>query len=114
MNLPLGIRVKSDRKRNFRAYLIAGARYSIDLLSEDKINGDASKPLADRSVKNKKGILWYEAGIGFQLYFDYFKLSPEIKFSHTVNSTLRPEDHPYSTPIEKLFIQDIQFSIYLE
>ena len=114
LNLPLGIRVKSDRKRNFRAYLIAGARYSIDLLSEDKINGDASQPLADRSVKNKKGILWYEAGIGFQLYFDYFKLSPEIKFSHTINSTLRPEDHPYSSPIEKLFIQDIQFSIYLE
>lgn len=114
LNLPLGIRVKSDRKRNFGAYLIAGARYSIDLLSEDKINSDASKPLTDKIVKNKKGILWYEAGIGFQLYFEYFKLSPEIKFSHTIDSTLRPEDHPYSSPIEKLFIQDIQLSIFLE
>ncbi len=114
LNLPLGIRVKSDRKRNFRSYLIAGARYSIDLLSEDKINSDANKPLAQKTVKNNKGILWYEAGIGFQFYFEYFKLSPEIKFSHTVNSVLRTENHPYSAPLEKLFLQDIQFSIYLE
>jgi hypothetical protein len=114
VSVPLAIRVKSDRKRNFRAYFATGARYSLDLLSEDKINGDKTKPLAEKAVKNQKGILWYEAAIGFQIYFEYFKLSPEIKFSHTLNSTLRSEEHPYSSPLEKLFIQDIQVSIYLE
>lgn len=114
INLPLGIRIRSDRKRNFRAYFYSGARYSWDLISESKVNDDESKPLIDRKVKNNRGILWYEAAIGVQLYFEFFKLSPEIKFSRSFNSVLRDENHPFSTPLEKLYVQDIQFSIYLE
>ncbi|MFN8406163.1 MAG: outer membrane beta-barrel protein [Sphingobacteriaceae bacterium] len=114
LSFPIGIRVRSDRRRNFRAYFVTGIRYSWDLITESKVNDDISKPLVDKKVKNNRGILWYEAGIGLQFYFEFFKLSPEIKFSHSFNDVLRPESHPYSTPLEKLFVQDIQFSIYLE
>ena len=114
LNFPLGIRIKSDRRKNFRAYFVTGVRYSRSLISEGKINEDMDLPPAKKTVKDQRNMWWYEAGIGFQIYFDYFKLSPEIKFSRTLHNVLRPEDSPYSAPLEKLFIQNIPLSIYLE
>lgn len=114
VNIPIGLRVKSDRRKNFRAYFVTGVRYSWSLNSEAKVEEDKDWPLARKKVKDSRGMWWYEAGIGFQFYFDYFKLSPEIKFSRTLYDVLRPEVHPYSSPLEKLFIQNIQFSIYIE
>ncbi len=113
LDFPLGIKVKSDRRKNFRAYLIGGAKYSVDIVSKKKVNDD-DKILIEKLVKNNRNILWYEAGVGFDLYFEFFKLSPELKLSNSINSVLRPEDHPYSRPIDKLFLRNLQFSLYFE
>lgn len=115
MDFPLGIKLKSDRRKNFRAYLLGGAKYSIDIVSKKKTN-DADNILIEKFVKNTKNILWYEAGIGFDLYFEFFKLSPELKLSNSFRSVLRPEAelHPYSAPLDKLFLRNLQFSLYFE
>lgn len=113
VDLPLGFKLKSDRRRNFRAYILAGAKYSLDIVSKKKTN-DAGFAPEEKLVKNTRGIVWYEAAIGFDLYFDYFKLSPELKLSNSVRSVLSPENHPYSTPIDKLLLRNLQFSLYFE
>lgn len=113
IDFPLGVKVKSDRRKNFRAYFLAGAKYSIDIVSKKKTN-DAGNIFTEKFVKNKRNILWYEAGIGLDLYFEFFKLSPEIKLANSVQSVLQPEDHPYSAPIDKLFLRNLQFSLYFE
>ena len=115
-DLPLGIKLKSDRRRNFRAYMIAGAKYSIDITSKKKIDDIALSPEA-KYLKNNKNTLWYEAGFGFDLYFEFFKMSPEIKFAQSFKSVLRDQDrleNPYTSPIDKLFIRNFQFSLYFE
>ena len=53
-------------------------------------------------------------GIGFDLYFEYFKLSPEIKLSNSFGNVLLPETHPFSAPINKLSLHTIMFSLYFE
>jgi len=68
----------------------------------------------NKFLKNKKSFLSYEVGIGFDLYFEYFKLSPEFKLSNSVNSILKEEEHPYASPIEKLFLRNFVFSLYFE
>ncbi len=113
VDFPLGIKLKSDRRNNFRAYTIGGLKYSIDIVSKKKTN-DADKILSEKLVKNTRNILWYEAGIGFDLYFEFFKLSPEIKLANSFKSVLKPEDHPYSAPLDKLFLRNLQFSLYFE
>ena len=115
MDFPLGIKLKSDRRKNFRAYLLGGAKYSIDIVSKKKTN-DVDNILTEKFVKNTKNILWYEAGIGFDLYFEFFKLSPELKLSNSFRSVFRPEPelHPYSAPLNKLFLRNLQFSLYFE
>jgi len=116
IDLPLGIKLKSNRRRNFRAYVIGGAKYSMDIISKKK--RDDSNLIAEaKFLKNTKNNLWYEAGIGFDLYFEFFKMSPEIKFSQTRRSVLLDSDrllNPYVAPIDKLFIRNIQFSLFFE
>nr|MBC7613166.1 PorT family protein [Pseudopedobacter sp.] len=110
---PVGIKLKSDRRNNFRAYLLAGAKYGIDVASSKKAQ-DAGETAINKFLKNKKGILSYEVAIGFDLYFEFFKLSPEIKLSNSVNSILKRDDTPYANPIEKLFLRNFVFSLYFE
>jgi hypothetical protein len=113
VEFPLLLKLKSDRRGNFRAYLVGGAKYGMDIVSKKKAD-DGDKVYFAKYLKNKKNILSYEVGIGFDLYFDYFKLSPEIKLSNSFNSVLKPDLEPYSNPIEKLFLRNFIFSLYFE
>lgn len=116
VDLPLGFKLKSDRQKNFRAYFIGGAKYSLDIASKKKTDDMALAPEA-KFLKNIKNTLWYEAGIGLDLYFEFFKLSPEIKFAQSMKSVLKDNDrleNPYTAPLDKLFIRNIQFSLYFE
>ena len=113
VDFPLGIKIKSDRRKNYRAYFLAGAKYSVDIVSKKKTN-DIEKIWTEKFLKNNRNILWYEAGIGLDLYFEYFKLSPELKLAHSLQSVLQPEGHPYSAPIDKLILRNLQFSLYFE
>ena len=110
---PVGIKLKSDRRNNFRAYILAGAKYGIDIATK-KVPEDQGEIAINRLLKNNKAILSYETGIGFDLYFEYFKLSPEIKLSNSLNTILRREDHPYTSPLDKLFLRNFVFSLYFE
>lgn len=116
VDLPLGLKLKSDRRKNFRAYMIAGAKYSMDIVSKKKTDDSALIP-QEKYLKNNRNTLWYEAGIGLDLYFEFFKLSPEIKFAQSFKSVLKDNDrleNPYTAPIDKLFLRSLQFSLYFE
>lgn len=116
VDLPLGFKLKSDRIKNFRAYIIGGAKYSIDIVSKKKKDDVTLSPEA-KYLKNVPNALWYEAGVGLDLYFEWFKLSPEIKFAQTAKSILKDNDrleNPYTAPIDKLFLRNFQFSLYFE
>src|SRR5690606_37635238 len=66
VDLPIGFKLKSDRQKNFRAYFIGGAKYSIDIVFKKK-KDDSGKIPQEKDLKNLPNALWYEAGIGFDL-----------------------------------------------
>ena len=81
----------------------------IDLAS----NAQARK--ADDLVKIQKYDLGIEAGIGFNLYFPSFILSPEIKISNGLNNIhSRDKNLKYSSVFDKMQSRMIMFSIHLE
>lgn len=112
-DFPLGIKLKSDRRGNFRAYILTGVKYSMDIASKKKTDDSGFAP-REKFIKNNKKFLSYEAAIGFDLYFEYFKMSPELKLSNSFRNVLKPEDHPYSTPLDKLMLHSVQFSLFFE
>ncbi len=113
VDLPLGLKLKSDRRKNFRAYVLGGVKYSLDIVSKKKTD-NTDRDITAKLVSNKRNILSYEAGIGLDLYFEFFKLSPELKLSNSFGSVLKPEAHPFSAPLDKLFLRNLQFSLYFE
>lgn len=109
MSFPLQIRLKSDRIQNFRVYTLAGAKYDFDLAS------NAGARNADELMKVKKGDWGIEMGIGFQFFFKYFILSPEIKISQGMtNVHVRDEALKYSNVVDKLKSRMILFSLHFE
>lgn len=113
IEFPLGIKLKSDRRNNFRAYVIGGAKYSMDIASKKRSNDDSFGAM-EKFLKNKKNFLSYEAGFGMDLYFEYFKMSPEIKLSYSLNSVLKDDPSPFSAPIDKLMLRHVTFSLFFE
>jgi len=112
VDFPLLLKLKSDRIGNFRAYLVGGVKYSYDIGS--KANSDENAAPLDKTVKMVQGYGSYEAGIGCDIYFEYFKLSPEILLSNSFNDVMIHENQPFSNPISKLFLHTVMFSLYFE
>ena len=111
VDFPLQMKLKSDRVGNLRAYLLGGVKFSTAIGGK---KDDANTAPIDRAVRNTKSYSSYEAGFGFDIYFEYFKLSPEIKVSNTFGNLLIHENQPFSSPISKLSLHTIMFSLYFE
>ncbi len=110
---PVGLKIKSNRLNNFRAYWLGGAKYSIDIASKKK-TFDEGEAAINKFLKNKRNYLSYETGIGLDLYFEYFKMSPEIKFSYSMNDLLQHDNTAFANPIDKTMLRHFTFSLFFE
>jgi len=72
IDLPVELKFKSQRVNNYRLYVLGGVQYNIDLASNEDI-------FDDRVFKIQSNDLFYSAGFGIDIYFEYFKFSPQIK-----------------------------------
>jgi hypothetical protein len=111
VDVPLLLKLRSDRLGSFRAYMLGGVKYSIGV-SKGKI--DPNEDLLQRKVLNTRGFASYEAGLGCDIYFEFFKMSPEIKVGNSFGNVLVAENHPFSNPINKLFLHSVMFSLHFE
>jgi hypothetical protein len=111
VDFPILLKIKSDRIRDFRTYLIGGVKYSVAI---GKGNSQVTIDPLERTVRNLSGFGSYEVGIGCDIYFEFFKLSPEIKLSNSIGNVLVPENQPFSSPISKLSLHTIMFSLLFE
>lgn len=112
VDLPVSVKIKSDRLGDYRAYIMAGVKYSRAL--GNKENADENAAPAEKLLKTLNGYGSYEVGLGFDIYFEFFKLSPEIKLSNSFGNLLLRENNAFSSPIEKLGLHTVMFSLHFE
>jgi Outer membrane protein beta-barrel domain len=109
LGFPVQAKFLSDRIDNFKFYVLGGINYQYDLAS----NAGARK--AQDLVKLKPYNLSVEAGLGFQIFFPVFILSPELKISNgIINEHSRDPTLIYSSTIDKLKSRMIVFSLIFE
>ena len=78
VELPLLFKYRSQRFNNTRMYFIGGASYQFRTKTQDEANLDPIVTTGrDYTI---------EMGMGFEVYFRYFKFAPEIRFSHGLNN----------------------------
>jgi Outer membrane protein beta-barrel domain len=97
LNFPIDIKFKSDRVGNYRFYVLGGFRYSIDMVSQAKVNTDEQV-----LVKLKKEDFGYEIGFGIDCYLELFKFAPEIKMFQGIPNVLAPDAAQFTTSISAL------------
>lgn len=110
IGIPLLLKFKSDRKTNMRGYLIGGGELVFNVAPEKRYK-EKENLITNRSY------LAYTAGIGFDIYFEFFKMSPEIRWVQSIGNLL--SDHPDNTfnassPIDRLYMRSFQVSLYFE
>lgn len=69
---PFELKIKSDRIDNHRWYFLTGITYSLDLSSKEDVEDDLIFKLNSTDLS-------YDFGVGMDIYFEFFKLSPQIK-----------------------------------
>ena len=85
LDFPLLVKYKSRKMNNQRPYIISGVAYRIDI----------SKTGQEDLVRLKPFSLSAEAGVGWDTYLQFFRLSTELKFSFGLDNVL--DDGPKST-----------------
>ena len=76
---PFYLKYSSERKGNIRPYLIFGGGTSFDLATN-----------TDNPVLLKQFDYYTEFGVGCDIYFSFFKLCPELKYSIGFNDMFTP------------------------
>lgn len=112
LDLPLLVKFKSTRMmNNVRAYVVAGAQYSFNLVyskAKDIANMSANEVL----LVNAHDVM-AQVGVGFDFYCTYFKLATELKFSLGLMNQLQQEGK-YEGAINSLRSKGFQVSITFE
>ena len=109
VSFPLHFKFNSDRIDNFRVYLLGGIKYDIHFAS------NANDVNTGTEIKFKAHDFGIEGGIGFNFFFPYFTLSPEIKFSDGLTNLLdRDPAIKYSSVFDKIQTRMIMFSLHFE
>lgn len=109
VEFPLYLKFKSVRVKNFRAYIIAGPKYSFDI--SNKIG---SKEAAKFPVKTKPHDVSVDVGLGFDFYLPFFKLSLQMKSSFGVLNLKYDEDNPYNRAIRSIESRTIYITFVFE
>jgi hypothetical protein len=79
ITLPFYLKYSAERKDNYRPYIIGGGGLYMNL------NRDQTKAIVLQPLD-----FFAEFGVGCDIYFSFFKLSPELKYSIGFNNMLTP------------------------
>lgn len=96
VEFPLSFKYKAQRFNNSRMFFTAGGSAMFRTKDQDEAD-------IEGLVTTGKDFT-VDMGIGFDLYFKFFKFSPEVRFSHGLNNMYRAEasDPEFSGAIESL------------
>lgn len=110
VEFPLHVKYRSKRLNNFAAYVLGGAKYSIDLAS-NKRNERENNNIA---IKLNNQDLALEVGTGVDFYTNYFKFGIELKMGYGITNIMVDDGSVYSTSIDKLNSKIFQLSFTFE
>lgn len=107
--MPFDVKFKSMAYKDIKVFVLGGVQYTYDFSS----NADARN--AEGLVKILPSDIAVNCGFGFEFYFPYFILAPEIKLSNgIVNIHALDPALQESFVMDKLFSRTLLFSINIE
>jgi hypothetical protein len=109
LEFPLDLKFKSKRIGNYRIYILGGAKYAIDMVSQEKVLAKDKQ-----IVKLQRYDFGYEIGLGVDFYMTYFKFAPEIKMFNGLNNLIVQDGRTFAKPIKGLYSKTFLISFTFE
>lgn len=110
MEVPMQLKYKSKRHKNTRVYLVGGVTYRFDFASDIDSERSDTKPI----VALYPNSFSYDMGIGLDIYFPYFKFSPEFRVSNGLGNSLVEDPYFFSNALQRINPKMIQFILHFE
>ncbi len=107
IEFPMYLKLRGKRVGNSRPYLIGGVKYMIDMASQELVEDP-------RLFRIRRFDFAYEFGFGIDIYFDFFKFSPQIKATTGMRSMMVPDDTIYTQGIADLTTRCVLISFQFE
>jgi hypothetical protein len=107
VELPILLKYQSERRDNVRMYLVAGLKGSIEANTKRKEGGT-------EGLNTSNMDLAVEYGAGFDLFYEFVKFSPELRFSHGLINVLDPNQNIYSRGISRLSTHTVSLYLHFE
>ena len=106
VEIPILIKYKSERHKNFRVYFVGGISPGME------VSGKKRKEQSDDRLLTQDLNLNVEMGMGIDMYYPLFKFSPEIRFSKGLPNILKEDKYGYSDGIQSLRMNVV--TLYLQ
>jgi Outer membrane protein beta-barrel domain len=84
--IPVLLKYKSERRNNSRMFIFAGLKYGFETNLVSKKNKIASV----NNLVTRTSDISVEYGMGLELFREYFKVTPELHFSHGIKNMINP------------------------
>lgn len=108
---PFQVRFKSDPFHDMRVYVLGGVKYTYDVASNARIREEQAK----RILRISPHDFSVEVGAGFQFFFPFFILSPELKYSQGIGNILIYNPKlTQSSVLEKVYSKTFTISLHFE
>lgn len=111
IEFPVNFKFRTNRVRNFAAYALAGAKFSIDMQSEKDVKNELAEALIVKTEKNDYAL---EFGGGLDFFLTYFKFGVELKMAVGMPNLLVPDGTQFSDPIQSLRSRTFMVSFTFE
>jgi len=105
VELPLTVKYRSLRRKNFGMYLVGGITPGI------QVGGRGEDDQDPNVLHTHNNNLSLEYGLGLDIYYPLFKFSPEIRVSHGIRDQVKPDISVWSNGIDRLVTHSV--SLYL-
>lgn len=107
LEFPVYAKFRADRIGNYRMYLLAGPKYNLDLSSDEDVQDD-------RVFKLRRNEVNYDLGVGVDIYFEFFKFSPQIIYSFGITNQRVDDDTFLAAGLEGVYTRALLINFTFE
>ena len=111
LDLPILLKIRTDRLTNFAAYALVGAKFSKDMQSQESVNQQLEN---DDILRIESSNYSLDLGAGIDFFLPFFKFAIEVKTELGLKNVLIDDNNDYTNPIDKLKTRSYIVSLCFE
>jgi len=108
VELPLLFKYKSARRGNLAMYMVFGINPSLEA------SGRGDERDVTETLELKNWNLAIDVGVGLDMFYPFFKFSPEIRYSYGLRNMLNEPPNDFSVGLNRLTTQNLGIFITFE